>query len=80
MPIAACRPVMTSRSATPAFTGSPSGLAGHAHEARQRLDDDVVAGATGRLGHLLVEGRQRAGDQAGGALDGDLRGRARARP
>ena len=25
MPIAACKPVMTSRSATPAFTGSPSG-------------------------------------------------------
>ena len=41
----------------------PAGLAGHAHQAGQRLDDDVVAGAARRLGHLLAEGGQGAGDQ-----------------
>ena len=56
---------MTSSRATPAFTGSPARLAGDAHEARERLNHDVVARTTCGVGHFLAERGQRTGDQSG---------------
>ena len=44
MPIVVCRPVMTSKIATPARKGEPSGFAGDADHPAHRLDEQVVAG------------------------------------
>jgi len=49
----------------PSFHGLTARLAGDAHEARQRLDDDVVARAACGVGHFLVERGQGTGDQSG---------------
>ena len=69
-PMVACRPEITSNTATPARYGSPSGVSRHAHQPGDGLDDEVVPGQRGTLGPAAETADRGVHDGRVGGRDG----------